>query len=100
VVTCECLTAGGYRVLQAGRGDQAIEVAQQYKGPIHLILSDVVLPDMSGPAAVARVQAWHAETEVLFVSGYAEVPVAQALIAQGATCDLSRGCPFDRNQRS
>ncbi len=83
-VTCECLTAGGYSVLQAGRGDQAIEVARQYKGPIHLILSDVVLPDMSGPSAVAMVQALHPETGVLFVSGYAEVPLAQALIAQGA----------------
>lgn len=83
-MTCECLTAGGYSVLQAGRGDQAIEVARQYKGPIHLILSDVVLPDMSGPSAVAMVQALHPETGVLFVSGYAEVPLAQALIAQGA----------------
>ena len=83
-VICECLTAGGYGVLQAGRGDQAIEVAQQYKGPIHLILSDVVLPDMNGPSAVTKVQALHPETEVLFVTGYAEVPAAQRLIAQGA----------------
>jgi YesN/AraC family two-component response regulator len=70
--------------LQAGRGDHAIEVAQQYKGPIHLILSDVVLPDISGPSAVATVQALHPETKVLFVSGYAEVPVAQKLIEEGA----------------
>jgi len=83
-VTCECLTAGGYSVLQAGRGAEAIGLAQQSKGPIHLLLSDVVLPDMSGPSAVARVQALHPEAEVLFVSGYAEVPVAQTLIAQGA----------------
>jgi PAS domain S-box-containing protein len=83
-VTCECLAAGGYSVLQAGRGDQAIEVAQQYKGPIHLMVSDVVLPDMNGPSSVARVQALHPETKVLFVTGYVEVPVAQTLIAQGA----------------
>ena len=83
-VTCECLAAGGYTVLQAGRSDQAIQLAQQHKGPIHMILSDVVLPDMSGPLAVARVQALHPETEVLFVSGYAEVTLAQTLIAQGA----------------
>jgi CheY-like chemotaxis protein len=83
-VTCECLTAGGYSVLQAGRGDHAIEVAQQYKGPIHLMVSDVVLPDMNGPSSVARVQALHPETKVLFVSGYAEVSVAQKLIEEGA----------------
>ncbi len=83
-VTCEIFTAGGYNVLQAGRGDRAIQVAQQHTGPIHLMVSDVVLPDMSGPSAVARVQALHPEMEVLFVSGYAEVPVAQRLVAQGA----------------
>jgi two-component system NtrC family sensor kinase len=83
-VTSEMLTAGGYFVLRAGRGDETIEVAQQYKGPIHLVVSDVVLPDMSGPSAVAKVQALHPETKVLFVSGYAEVPVAQTLVAEGA----------------
>jgi PAS domain S-box-containing protein len=83
-VTCEILTAGGYSVLQAGRGGQAIELAQQSKGPIHLILSDLLLPDMRGPSAVAMVQALHPETKVLFVSGYAEVPVTQKLIEEGA----------------
>jgi len=83
-VTCEVLTGGGYSVLQAGRGDQAIAVAQQHEGPIHLMVSDVVLPDMNGPSAVARVQALHPEIKSLFVSGYTEVPLAQALIAEGA----------------
>jgi two-component system, cell cycle sensor histidine kinase and response regulator CckA len=83
-VTCESLTAAGYSVLEAGRGDRAIEVAQQHKGPIHLMLSDLVLPDMSGSSAVTRVQELHPETKVLFISGYAEVPIAHALIAQGA----------------
>jgi len=83
-VTCEELTAGGYSVLQAGRGDQVIEMAQQYEGPIHLIISDVVLPDMNGPSAVARVQALHPEVKALFVSGYAEVPIAQKLIQESA----------------
>jgi PAS domain S-box-containing protein len=83
-VICEQLTAGGYCVLQASRGGQALEVAQQYKGPIHLIISDVVLPDMSGPSTVARMQALHPETKVLFVSGYGEVPAAHKLIEKGA----------------
>jgi two-component system cell cycle sensor histidine kinase/response regulator CckA len=94
-VTCEMLTAGGYSVLQAGRGDETIEVAQQYKGPIHLIVSDLVLPDMSGPSAVARVQALHPEAKVLFVSGYAELPVAQTLVAEGANLLLK---PVSRSE--
>ena len=93
-VTCECLTTNGYDVLQAGRGNHAIEVAEQYKGPIALIVSDVVLPDMSGPSVATKVQALHPEAKVLYVSGYAEVPVAQQLIAEGAILlqkPLSRG---------
>ncbi|MGA2098951.1 MAG: ATP-binding protein, partial [Candidatus Acidiferrum sp.] len=93
-VTCECLTKNGYNVLQAGRGNHAIEVAEQYKGPIALIVSDVVLPDMSGPSVATKVRALHPEAKVLYVSGYAEVPVTQQLIAEGAVLlhkPLSRG---------
>ena len=93
-VTCECLTTNGYNVLQAGRGNHAIDVAEQYKGPIALIVSDVVLPDMSGPSVATKVRALHPEAKVLYVSGYAEVPVAQQLIAEGAILlqkPLSRG---------
>jgi DNA-binding NtrC family response regulator len=81
---CECLTTNGYNVLQAGRGNHAIDVAEQYKGPIALIVSDVVLPDMSGLSVATKVRALHPEAKVLYVSGYAEVPVAQQLIAEGA----------------
>jgi CheY-like chemotaxis protein len=79
-VTCEMLTRGGYSVLQAGLGGQAIALARQYTGPIHLMVSDVVLPDISGPSAVSAVQASHPETKVLFVSGYAEGSVVQKVI--------------------
>ena len=74
----------GYNVLQAGRGDDAVNVAEQHKGSIPLIISDVVLPDMSGPLIVAKVRAGHPEAKVLYASGHAEVPVVQKLIAEGA----------------
>jgi len=93
-VTCECLTTNGYNVLQAGRGNHAIDMAKQYKGAIALVVSDVVLPDMSGPSVATKVRALHPEAKVLYVSGYAEVPVAQQLIAEGAILlqkPLSRG---------
>jgi PAS domain S-box-containing protein len=82
-VTCEFLTASGYNVLQAGRGEAAIDLANQHRGAIPLIVSDVVLPEMSGPSAVSKLQVLHPEMQVLYVSGYAEVPVAQQLIAEG-----------------
>ena len=83
-VTGEFLTAGGYNVLHSGRGDVALDLADQYKGAIPLVISDVVLPGMSGPLAVSKLQTLHPEMRVLYVSGYAEVPVAQQLIAGGA----------------
>lgn len=83
-VTFASLRGSGYNVLQAGRGDHAIDLAHQYQGPIPLIISDIVLPDMAGPSVVTKVQALHPETKALYVSGYAEVPVAQQLISEGA----------------
>jgi two-component system, cell cycle sensor histidine kinase and response regulator CckA len=83
-VTREFLTASGYNVLEAGHGEVAIEWATVHKGPIPLIISDVVMPEMSGPSAIAKVRVLHPEIKALYVSGYAEVPVAQQLIAEGA----------------
>ncbi len=40
LVTCEFLTASGYNVLQAGRGDVALDISAQYKGSIHLVVSE------------------------------------------------------------
>ena len=83
-VTSQLLAESGYTVLQAPRGDIAIELAKQHKGNIALIISDVVLPGMSGPHVVAKLQESHPETRALYVSGYAEVPITQKLIAEGA----------------
>jgi two-component system, cell cycle sensor histidine kinase and response regulator CckA len=83
-VMCEFLMASGYNVLQANRAQVAADLATQYKGAIPLIISDVVLPEISGPKAVSNLHKLHPEMQALFVSGYAEVPVAQQLIAEGA----------------
>lgn len=83
-VTCEFLAASGYNVIQAGRGDLALDLATQYKGRIPLVISDVVMPEMSGPAAVSQLRLSHPEMQALYVSGYAEAPIVQELIAEGA----------------
>ena len=83
-VTREFLTASGYKVLEAGHGEVAIEWAMIHKEAIPLIISDVVMPEMSGPSAIAKLRVLHPEMQALYVSGYAEVPVAQQLIAEGA----------------
>jgi two-component system cell cycle sensor histidine kinase/response regulator CckA len=83
-VTREFLLESGYKVLDASRGDIAVELAKRFKEPISLIISDVVMPEMSGPVAISRLRELHPDAQVLYVSGYAEVPVAQQLVSEGA----------------
>ena len=66
----EILTSAGYNVLVAGTGDRAIQLADEYEGVIHLLLTDVVLPNMGGKEIAGRVALVRPETKVLFMSGY------------------------------
>jgi len=61
----------GYRVLTAADGAEALEVAQAREGAIDLILSDVVMPRLSGPKFVQQVLPQRPEAKVIFMSGYA-----------------------------
>jgi CheY-like chemotaxis protein len=72
------LTERGYRVLQAGDGLHAVRTARSYKSRIDLLLSDVVMPRMSGVEAAANVRQLHPEAKVLFMSGY---PAKAATVA-------------------
>lgn len=67
----EVLEAAGYRVLAARTADEALRLTREHAGPIHLVLTDVVMPGMSGPALAREVQARRAEARVLFMSGHA-----------------------------
>lgn len=84
VAVAELLTARGYRVLQASDGRHAVRTARFYKSPIHLLLSDVVMPRMNGADAATNVRQLHPEARVLFMSGYpakaAAVAVPEALL--------------------
>ena len=62
----------GYRVLQAGNGDEAIALAMGHGGRIDLLLTDVVMPGMSGRELANRLTRIHPETRVLFTSGYTD----------------------------
>ena len=60
----------GYKVLAAGTPGQAIAMAEQYEGPIHLLVTDVVMPEMNGKELMARIEALRPRIKVLFMSGY------------------------------
>lgn len=59
-------------LLEAVDGEDAIRVAENYPGPIHLLISDVVMPKMGGAKLASHLARQRPEMKVLFVSGYAE----------------------------
>jgi hypothetical protein len=60
----------GYLVLQAGNGLDAIALAERHRGEIDLLLTDVVMPRLSGPELAQKLRALRPGLEVLFMSGY------------------------------
>jgi PAS domain S-box-containing protein len=66
------LESRGFKVLDAGTGAAAVRIAEEHDGPIHLLLCDVVLPDMNGREIGERIIARRAETRPLFMSGYTD----------------------------
>ena len=69
--TAEFLKLQGYRVLEAKDGVDALSVAQQYSSNIHLLVTDVVMPNMSGGELAKQLSPLRPEMKLLFVSGYA-----------------------------
>jgi signal transduction histidine kinase/ActR/RegA family two-component response regulator len=67
----------GYTVVEAPNGEEALQLAEAYHGPIHLVLTDVVMPRMSGRDLAHKVLTSHPEAKVLFMSGYTDDAVVQ-----------------------
>jgi two-component system, cell cycle sensor histidine kinase and response regulator CckA len=66
------LETGGYRVLEASDGQRALSEAESYGSEIHLLITDVIVPKMSGPQLAASLQATRPALKVLFMSGYTD----------------------------
>lgn len=62
----------GYRVLEAIDGDDALHLAAQFSGPIHLVITDLVMPRLRGDELARRLGSLRPDIKVLFVSGYCQ----------------------------
>jgi CheY-like chemotaxis protein len=69
------LAQWGFNVLCAGSGEEAIEIQGRHEGPIHLMLTDVVLPGAKGPEVAKRIAELRSEMRVIYMSGYADTAV-------------------------
>jgi len=76
-VTRRVLDAAGYKVLAAENGRAARVIAQNHPGPIHLLVTDVVMPGVSGQQLAESLAQTRPETRVLYVSGYTADMLAQ-----------------------
>lgn len=61
----------GYAVLEAAHGAEALEIAAVHRGPIHLLVTDVIMPHLSGRSLAEELCRTRQEIRVLFTSGYA-----------------------------
>jgi PAS domain S-box-containing protein len=77
----EILRRVGYTVLEAVDGASALELAGRHEGEIHLLVTDMVMPGMSGRDLAERLRALRASLRVLYISGYVHDPSARAALA-------------------
>ncbi|MDT8340490.1 MAG: ATP-binding protein [Longimicrobiales bacterium] len=80
-VAVRVLERAGYHVLSAADGREGLHCAEQYPGRIDLVVTDVIMPGLSGPEMAAHIAETHPDTPVLFTTGYTEDPRITALQA-------------------
>jgi len=94
------LQTQGYVVLEAASGDMALQVARSETGPIHLVVTDVVMPGMSGREVWDRLRVLRPESRVLFMSGYTDDVIARHGVLEPGIAFLQKPfTPFSLTQK-
>jgi PAS domain S-box-containing protein len=91
----EILERNGYAVLEARNGADALELGSGFGDPIHLLVTDVVMPKMSGRELAERLVAIHPETRVLYMSGYTDGAIGQQGVLDPQTELLQKPFSFE-----
>ncbi len=82
-VVVDILGQLGYRMLSAASGPEALALAEEYSGKIDLLLSDVVMDPLSGPALAEKLASIRPEMKIIFISGYADSLAPDGVLRPG-----------------
>jgi PAS domain S-box-containing protein len=82
----------GYHVLEAPDGESALNLIRSYKGPVHLLITDVIMPGMGGNQLAGQVRVLRPNTKVLFMSGYTDESISRYGVLKPGLALLSK--PF------
>jgi CheY-like chemotaxis protein len=88
----EALQSAGYSALEAATVEDALSINERHQGPIHALLADVIMPQMSGRELMRMLRRARPEMAVVFMSGYSEASILRADIADNNTAFLAK--PF------
>jgi two-component system cell cycle sensor histidine kinase/response regulator CckA len=91
-VVREILEMSGYRVIEARHGAEAIELSNRHEGVIQLLVTDVVMPQMSGRELAQRLATLRPELKVLYMSGYTDDAIVRHGVLASGIAFLSK--PF------
>jgi PAS domain S-box-containing protein len=92
-VAVRVLSGLGYRVLEASNGLEALQVAAAWGQAIHLLLTDVVMPEMNGKVLSEQLTAFYPGVKVLFISGYTDETVSQRGVLEEGVSFLQKPFP-------
>ena len=95
----EVLGLAGYSVLSAGSPSEALEIARRHAGPIHLLLTDVVMPAMSGRDLADRLVQSRPGLKILYMSGYTDDAIVHHGVLDAGTVLLQKPFTPDRLTR-
>ncbi|HTZ84968.1 MAG TPA: ATP-binding protein [Candidatus Acidoferrales bacterium] len=95
-LTSKCLVPSGYEVLKTSDGESAIRIASEFDGPIHLLLTDVVMPGLNGRELAETLRTLRPETKALYMSGYTADLVAARGVLESNVVLLEK--PFTQEE--
>lgn len=95
-LTADRLEQSGFEVLQARDGIHALEVARSFRRPIHLVLTDVMMPKMGGQALARNLAEARPDTRIIFMSGHADRNISNGELLRSGSVAIQK--PFSHEQ--